>query len=124
STSNRIEPVPSGPPYDPPPPLENGDHLTRAEFERRYEAMPNIKAELIDGVVYMASPVNHRKHGRPHSKLTGWLTFYVVGTPGVDYGSDSSLKLDAKNEPPQTLCYTCCLRTGGRHSLMKKVTSP
>ena len=23
-----------------PPPLENGDRLTRAEFERRYEAMP------------------------------------------------------------------------------------
>jgi hypothetical protein len=24
-------------------PLENGDRLTRAEFERRYEAMPEIK---------------------------------------------------------------------------------
>ncbi len=30
------------------PPLENGDRLTRAEFERRYEAMPHVKkAELI-----------------------------------------------------------------------------
>ena len=25
----------------PVPPLEPGDHLTRDEFERRYEAMPN-----------------------------------------------------------------------------------
>ena len=34
------------------PPLENGDKLTRAEFERRYHAMPNLKkAELIEGVV-------------------------------------------------------------------------
>lgn len=24
------------------PPLENGDRLTRAEFERRYEAMPQL----------------------------------------------------------------------------------
>ena len=40
------------------PSLENGDRLTRAEFERRYEAMPNLKkAELIEGVVYMPSPV-------------------------------------------------------------------
>jgi hypothetical protein len=35
------------------PPLENGDRLTRPEFERRYQAMPHIKkAELIEGVVY------------------------------------------------------------------------
>jgi hypothetical protein len=35
------------------PPLENGDRLTRAEFERRYDAMPNLKkAELIEGEVY------------------------------------------------------------------------
>src|SRR5436309_3104094 len=93
-------------PLMPPPPLENGDHLTREEFERRYEAMPNIKAELLEGVVYMASPVNHKKHGRPHSKVTAWLAFYAVGTPGVDFGSDSSLKLDRKNEPqPDALLY-------------------
>jgi len=30
------------------PPLENGDRLTRAEFERRYQTMPHHqKAELI-----------------------------------------------------------------------------
>jgi hypothetical protein len=30
-------------------PLENGDCLSRAEFERRYEAMPHLKkAELIE----------------------------------------------------------------------------
>ena len=38
------------------PPLQSGDRLTRAEFERRYEAMPeNVKAELIEGVVYIMS---------------------------------------------------------------------
>ena len=36
------------------PRLENGDRLTRAEFERRYDAMPELnKAELIEGEVYM-----------------------------------------------------------------------
>jgi hypothetical protein len=40
------------------PLFENGDRLTRAEFERRYEAMPRVKkAELIEGVVYLGPPV-------------------------------------------------------------------
>ena len=39
------------------PPLENGDRLPRAEFERRYEAMPDLKkAELLNGVVFIHSP--------------------------------------------------------------------
>ena len=50
------------------PPLEPGDRLSRAEFERRYDAMPNLKkAELIEGVVYMPSPVRVRRHGGPIS---------------------------------------------------------
>ena len=54
-------------------PLENGDRLTRAEFERRYDAMPDLKkAELIEGEVYVASPVRHRRHSKPHSSNT-WL---------------------------------------------------
>src|SRR5580692_489598 len=52
------------------PPLENGDRLTRAEFERRYDAMPRLKkAELIEGEVYMPSPVRHGQHSYPHSLL-------------------------------------------------------
>ena len=59
------------------PPLEPGDHLTRDEFERRYGAMPGLKkAELIEGVVYMASPVRLRHHGRPHSHISTWLGTY------------------------------------------------
>ena len=50
------------------PPLRNGDHLTREEFERRYSAMPELKrAELIEGVVYMPSPVRIDEHGSPHA---------------------------------------------------------
>ena len=40
------------------PPLESGDHLSRAEFGRRYDAMPGLKkAELIEDVAYMGAPV-------------------------------------------------------------------
>jgi Uma2 family endonuclease len=43
------------------PPLEHGDHLTAREFERRYEASPKLKkAELIDGMVYLASEYKGR----------------------------------------------------------------
>jgi hypothetical protein len=52
------------------PPLESGDGLTRPEFERRYAAAPHIKkAELIEGIVYVASPVRHEQHGKPHSRV-------------------------------------------------------
>lgn len=52
------------------PPLENGDRLTRPEFERRYEAMLHLeKAELIEGVVYVGSPVRYTQHGKPSSDV-------------------------------------------------------
>jgi hypothetical protein len=44
------------------PPLDNGDRLTRDEFERRYAAMPNLKkAELIEGVVYVPAALRYDK---------------------------------------------------------------
>lgn len=82
------------------PPLESGDRLTRHEFERRYQAMPCIKkAELVEGVVYVASPVRMANHGRPHAALVGWLMVYKAATPGVDLGDNATVRLDADNEP-------------------------
>jgi Uma2 family endonuclease len=81
------------------PPLENGDHLTRAEFERRYEAMPDLKkAELIEGVVYMPSPVRHRRHGQQHGRLIAWLVLYESHTPGVEQSDNATARLDLDNE--------------------------
>src|SRR6266446_10428945 len=86
--------------HDVVPPLENGDKLTRAEFERRYEAMPHLKkAELIEGVVYVPSPVRYRHHGAPHALLIGWLVQYAAGTPGVEVSDNSTVRLDLDNEP-------------------------
>ncbi len=82
------------------PPLESGDRLTRLEFERRYQAMPQIKkAELIEGVVYVASPVRIANHGRPHAQIIGWLMVYSAATPGVDLADNATVRLDIDNEP-------------------------
>jgi Uma2 family endonuclease len=82
------------------PPLESGDSLTRTEFERRYQAMSDIKkAELIEGVVYMASPLRYRNHGVPHAQIMGWLLTYVANTPGVGIADNTTVRLDADNEP-------------------------
>ena len=82
------------------PPLENGDRLTRAEFERRYDAMPELKkAELIEGEVYMPSPVRHGRHSHPHTRLVTWLGAYETDTPGVEAGDNGSIRLDLDNEP-------------------------
>jgi Uma2 family endonuclease len=82
------------------PPLENGDRLTRAEFERRYDAMPHLKkAELIEGEVYMPSPVRHGQHSYPHSLLGTLLGIYHIETPGIEGGDNGSIRLDVDNEP-------------------------
>ncbi len=82
------------------PPLQFGDRLTRDEFERRYKAMPYLKkAELIEGVVYMPSPVRFHNHSLPHFDLISWLGVYRSGTPGVLGGDNGTARLDLDNEP-------------------------
>jgi Uma2 family endonuclease len=96
------------------PALENGDRLTRAEFERRYEAMPDLKkAELIEGVVYVPSPVRHRQHSSPHAHLITWLGLYTANTPGIEVGDNGSVRLDLDNEPqPDALLFIDPTRGG------------
>jgi Uma2 family endonuclease len=92
---------PLGPIVPPPiPPLRDGDRLTRAEFERRYDAMPDLKkAELIEGVVHMPSPVRFDQHGGQHADLITWLGEYRVQTPGVRVAVNSTVRLDLESEP-------------------------
>jgi Uma2 family endonuclease len=82
------------------PPLESGDRLTRPEFERRYIAMPHLqKAELIEGVVYVASPLRYSSHGQPHSDIMTWLGVYRAATPGIGLADNTTVRLDLDNEP-------------------------
>lgn len=88
------------------PPLHNGDHLTLAEFERRYAAQPNLKkAELIEGVVYVSSPVS-LEHSKRHAVVMGWLLNYHAATPGLRLLDNATVRLDAENEvqPDAALC--------------------
>ena len=81
-------------------PLENGDRLSRNEFERRYtESLDIKKAELIEGVVYVASPLRFQRHAEPHAKLMIWLGNYQIYTPGIKLGIEPTIRLDQDNEP-------------------------
>ena len=82
------------------PPLENGDRLTRPEFERRYNAMPTLKkAELIEGVVYMPAALRFQPHAEPHGFIMTWLGVYSALTSGVRLGDNPTIRLDLDNEP-------------------------
>jgi len=94
-------------------PLEPGDRLTRPEFERRYEAMPHLKkAELIEGLVYVPSPVRHEGHGRQHAALNCWLGVYGASTPGLEVSDNATVRLDLDNEPQPDLLLR--IVSGGR----------
>lgn len=86
------------------PPLNSGDRLTQAEFERRYRARPDIsKAELIEGVVYVASPVSFQ-HGLFHLLVSTWFGAYWAQTPGILAADNATLRLDSDNEVQPDLC--------------------
>lgn len=99
------------------PLLESGDHLTRPEFERRYQAMPDdTRAELVEGVVYVASPVRVT-HGRPHAQAITWLGVYCAATPGVDMADNATVRLDLDNEPQPDICLRIEPEVGGKSSI-------
>lgn len=86
------------------PLLESGDRLTRPEFERRYLAMPHLKkAELIEGVVYVPSPVRYEGRARQHAAFSGWLVLYSASTPNVAVADNATVRLDLDNEPQPDL---------------------
>lgn len=82
------------------PELVAGDHLDQKTFHERYEAMPEgVKAELVEGIVYMAASALRASHGFRHSDLIGWLWSYKVRTPGVDVCDNGTTILGEFSEP-------------------------
>jgi hypothetical protein len=99
------------------PPLENGDRLSRDEFERRYSAMPNVKkAELIEGIVYMPSPAKD-DHSASQFDMVGWLYVYRALTLGVAGGDNGTLRLDLDNDPQPDGFLRILETNGGRARL-------
>ena len=81
------------------PPLMPGDRLDAETFLVRYDAMPDgVRAELIEGIVYMPPPVGDA-HSRPHGKTNYWLAHYEGFTPGVVSSSDGTTVLGRRSVP-------------------------
>jgi Uma2 family endonuclease len=77
--------------------------------------MPNVKkAELIEGIVYMASPLRFEPHAEPHANLIGWLWNYKIATPGVRLGDNPTVRLDLDNEPQPDAVLLIDPRAGGQ----------
>lgn len=85
------------------PPLESGDRLSREEFHRRYEQRPDIKkAELVDGVVYVASPVR-TDHSAAHGAIVTWLGVYAAAHGDVGMNDNMTLILGDSEVQPDAL---------------------
>ncbi len=50
-------------------------------------------------MLYIASPLRITQHGEPHAQVMTWLGVYWSATPGVQLGDNSTVRLDADNEP-------------------------
>jgi len=78
--------------------------------------MPDLKkAELIEGIVYMGSPVGHKRHSRPHFHLIGWFARFEAATPGLEGGDNGSVRLDEENVP-QPDCFMFIQQARGGQS--------
>lgn len=79
--------------------MHNGDRMTQPEFHRIYEQMPeNFRAELIGGIVYVASPVKI-PHGTNHFPLGTLFFLYKCATPGVEVADNTTVILGEAGEP-------------------------
>lgn len=100
-------------------PLVAGDNLSRDEFLLRWEGMPRLKkAELIEGVVYMPSPIS-AEHSENDSNIGAWLSHYRWSTPGCMSGANATwLMLNDAPQPDEHL--RILEEYGGNNRLDKK----
>jgi Uma2 family endonuclease len=83
-----------------PPGLVTGERLTVEEFLRRWEELPDLKdAELIDGVVYVPSPLSF-EHGSLDFLIHVWLGYYAQATPGCKGGANSTWLMSGSAPQP------------------------
>jgi Uma2 family endonuclease len=104
-----------------PEPLENGESVSAPEFLRRYEAMTHVKkAELIEGIVYMPSPVRTDVHAEPDNLIQTWLGLYAAETPGVRAGANATVLLDSENVPQPDAVLRLTEECGGSSRINEK----
>jgi Uma2 family endonuclease len=94
--------------------LVEGQRLDQPTFHAIYQAMPpGTRAELIDGVVSMPSPVG-RAHGRAQVPVIMWLGAYAANTPGVEVLDNATTILGWKSEPQPDALLRVLPECGGR----------
>jgi len=94
--------------------LHSGDRMTREEFHRIYETMPeDFKAELIGGTVCLASPLR-RRHARDHLLLGAVFVAYSTRTPGLEAGNNGTILLGDDSEPQPDLFLRVLPESGGQ----------
>jgi Uma2 family endonuclease len=102
-------------------PLEAGDRLTQPEFHRRYELDPDLHhVELIEGVVYLPSPIRVERHGEQQASIITWLGAYAAGRPGVRLSGPGTVILDGDNEPEPDALLFLAPEAGGQARLDSK----
>ena len=94
--------------------LHSGDRMSRDEFHRIYQEMPeDFEAELIGGIVYVASPLK-RRHGTNHLPLGSLFFAYEGHTPGIESGDNTTILLGDDGEPQPDLFLRILPEYGGR----------
>jgi Putative restriction endonuclease len=94
--------------------LVEGQRLDQPTFHALYEAMPpGTRAELINGVVLMPSPVGP-PHGRAHLSTLVWLSYYQENTPGTEALDNTSTALGGESEPQPDALLRVLSEYGGR----------
>jgi Uma2 family endonuclease len=95
-------------------PLHNGDRMTQTEFHRAYEGYSDdVKFELIQGTVYMASPLRC-EHARRHVQVSTLLERYESKTPGVELLDNATTILGPKSEHQPDLALRVLSEYGGQ----------
>jgi hypothetical protein len=94
--------------------LLEGDSLTSDEFLSRWDAIPDLKrAELIDGIVYMPSPVSLR-HEQFQMFLSTWVGIYRCATPGCRPGMEGTWLMGERQVPQPDVTLSISPEFGGQ----------
>ncbi len=99
-------------------PFENGDRMSAERFMRRYERLPGLShVQLVEGVVYMPSPVRYTQHAMPQHMMSMWLGTFALKTPGVESVPEATLRLDGSNVPQPDVVGRITEAAGGGSSV-------
>jgi Uma2 family endonuclease len=110
-TTDRPESLPES---EPPPRLDSGDRMDSKTFMEIYEQMPEgFRAQLIQGVVYVASPIS-ADHGRPNHDVSFWLGTYQLRTPGVQPFAATTIQLGLDDNPEPDASMMIRAESGGQ----------